>query len=176
MGRQPFSAEADQRTNRVIQVRQNRVAREEINQSKGSGAAGMNIIVTYLSVTIAFVALDSIWLKTMGERLYRPVLGEILRTEPNLTAAAVFYLMYPIGLIGFAVLPAHYDNSAVRAFVSGSMFGFFTYATYDLTNQATLRSWSTTLTVADISWGSFLAGLSAWLGYLVVQRVGSSPW
>jgi len=132
----------------------------------------MNLILTYVSVATAFVAIDMIWLRTMAEKLYRPVLGDILRTAPNLYAAVLFYLLYPLGLLGFAVLPAHHEGSALRALTSGMMFGFFTYATYDLTNQATLRNWSTSLTVADICWGSFLAGLSAWLGYLVVQRTG----
>jgi len=130
-------------------------------------------LVTYLAVAIIFVTTDFVWLKTMAGRLYQPVLGDLLRPEPNLLAAGAFYVLYPIGLLGFAVLPAHHDGSALRAFLSGMMFGFFTYATYDLTNQATLRNWSTTLTVADICWGSFLAGFSAWLGYLVVQRMGS---
>lgn len=133
----------------------------------------MNFLFTYLSVAITFVAIDMIWLRTMAERLYRPVLGEILRPEPNLAAAAFFYFLYPLGLIAFAVLPAQYEGSALRAFTSGMMFGCFTYATYDLTNQATLRNWSTTLTIADICWGSFLAGVSAWLGYYVAQRTGS---
>lgn len=133
----------------------------------------MNFLLSYLSVATTFVAIDMIWLRTMAERLYRPVLGEILRPEPNLTAAAFFYLVYPVGLIAFAVLPAHYEGSALRAFTSGMMFGFFTYATYDLTNQATLRNWSTTLTIADICWGSLLAGASASIGYLVAQRTGS---
>jgi uncharacterized membrane protein len=133
----------------------------------------MNLLIIYLSVAASFVALDMIWLKIMAERLYRPVLGEMLRAEPNLSAAALFYLVYPLGLLGFSVLPAHYENSALRAFISGMMFGCFTYATYDLTNQATLRNWSTMLSVADICWGSFLAGVSAWLGYLVAQRMGA---
>lgn len=133
----------------------------------------MNLLFTYLAVATTFVAIDMIWLKTMAERLYRPVLGEMLRLEPNLTAAAAFYLVYPLGLIVFAVLPAHYEGSALRAIISGMLFGCFTYATYDLTNQATLRNWSTMLTVVDICWGSFLAGVSAWLGYLVAQRMQS---
>jgi len=107
----------------------------------------------------------------MAERLYRPVLGDLLRPEPNLIAATLFYILYPIGLLGFAVLPAQEEGSA-----SGMMFGCFTYATYDLTNQATLRNWSTTLTVADICWGSLLAGFSAWFGYFVTERTGSSIW
>jgi uncharacterized membrane protein len=135
----------------------------------------MNLLFTYLSVAATFVAVDMIWLRTMAERLYRPVLGELLRPQPNLTAAAFFYLVYPVGLVGFAVLPAQAASSALRALISGMMFGWFTYATYDLTNQATLRNWSTALTIADICWGSFLAGLSAWVGYIVLQRLGAAP-
>ena len=136
----------------------------------------MDFFITYLSVAGTFITIDVIWLKTMAERLYRPVLGDLLRPEPNLFAAILFYLVYPIGLLGFAVLPAHEEGSALRAFASGMMFGCFSYATYDLTNQATLRNWSTTLTIADICWGSLLAGFSAWLGYFVAERAGSSAW
>jgi uncharacterized membrane protein len=78
-----------------------------------------------------------------------------------------------VGLVWFAVLPAHHEGSALRALISGMLFGCFTYATYDLTNQATLRNWSTTLTIADICWGSLLAALSATAGYLVAQRMAS---
>jgi uncharacterized membrane protein len=133
----------------------------------------MNLLLTYLSVATGFVVIDMLWLGNMVDRLYRPVLGEMLRSEPNLAAAAVFYLLYPLGLMIFVVLPVQHDGSALRAFVCGMLFGFFTYATYDLTNQATLRNWSTLLTVADICWGTVLAGMTAWLGYLVAHRLGT---
>ncbi|MGO4512668.1 DUF2177 family protein [Bradyrhizobium sp. MOS001] len=131
----------------------------------------MNLVFTYLSVAVTFVGLDMIWLKTMVERLYRPVLGDMLRSEPNLAAAALFYLAYPVGLMWFAVLPAQQDGGVLRAFTSGVLLGCFTYASYDLTNQATLRNWSTGLTVADVCWGSLLAGVSALSGFLVAQRM-----
>ncbi|HET7888794.1 MAG TPA: DUF2177 family protein [Bradyrhizobium sp.] len=133
----------------------------------------MNLLVTYLSIAIAFLAIDAVWLSTMAGRLYQPVLGDILRSEPNLSAAGVFYAIYPLGLLGFGVLPACQDGSALRALASGMLLGCFTYATYDLTNQATLRNWSTTLTAIDVCWGSFVAGLSTLVGYLVAQRLGS---
>jgi|SRR5579872_5715161 len=133
----------------------------------------MTFITTYFSIAGTFIAIDMVWLKTMAQRLYKPVLGDLLRPEPNLIAAAFFYILYPLGLLGFAVMPAHGEASALRAFAYGMMFGCFTYATYDLTNQATLRNWSTTLTVADICWGSLLAGFSAWIGYFVAQRAGT---
>jgi len=131
----------------------------------------MNFLVTYLSVAVTFVALDMIWLGTMVERLYRPVMGDMLRSEPNLAAAALFYLTYPLGLIWFAVLPAQQDGSALRAFAPGALLGCFSYATYDLTNQATLRNWSTGLTLADVCWGALLAGVSAWTGFLLAQKM-----
>jgi uncharacterized membrane protein len=133
----------------------------------------MNFLITYLSIAGTFVTIDMVWLKTMAERLYKPVLGDLVRPEPNLIAATLFYILYPAGLLGFAVMPAQMEASALRAFISGMMFGCFTYATYDLTNQATLRNWSTTLTVADICWGSLLAGFSAWVGYFVAHRAGT---
>ncbi len=133
----------------------------------------MKLVFTYLSVAVTFVGIDMIWLRVMSEKLYKPVLGEILLPQPNLLAAAFFYIIYPIGLLIFAVLPAQAQDSSLRAFASGLMFGCFTYATYDLTNQATLRNWSTTLTIADIAWGSSLAGVSAWLGYLTAQKTGT---
>ncbi|WP_343299352.1 DUF2177 family protein [Bradyrhizobium yuanmingense] len=129
----------------------------------------MNLLFTYLAVAVTFVAIDMIWLGIMVERLYRPVMGDMLRAEPNLPAAAVFYLLYPLGLIWFAVLPAQNDGSALRAFTSGVLLGCFTYATYDLTNQATLRNWSIGLTLADVCWGSLLAGVSSWIGFLMAQ-------
>jgi uncharacterized membrane protein len=133
----------------------------------------MKLVFTYLSVAVTFVGIDMIWLRVMSEKLYKPVLGEILLPQPNLLAAAFFCIIYPIGLLIFAVLPAQAQDSSLRAFASGLMFGCFTYATYDLTNQATLRNWSTTLTIADIAWGSSLAGVSAWLGYLTAQKTGT---
>jgi uncharacterized membrane protein len=131
----------------------------------------INFVGAYLAVALPFVMLDFIWLKLMGQRLYQATLGDVLRPDPNLWAAAVFYLVYPLGLIGFAVLPACQEGSILRALTLGAMFGCFTYATYDLTNQATLRNWSTTLTVVDICWGSVLAGCSAGIGYVAISRL-----
>jgi uncharacterized membrane protein len=131
----------------------------------------MNWLLTYLAVAVPFVAIDMVWLSTMATRIYRPALGDLLLTSPRLLPAVVFYVLYPVGLVVFAVLPAWHDQSALRALTSGLLFGFFTYATYDLTNHATLRNWSTTLTVADTCWGSLLAAVSAWFGYLAAERL-----
>ena len=133
----------------------------------------MRFIVSYLTVATSFLAIDMVWLGIMAERLYRPALGDILRPAPDPVPAAFFYLFYPLGLLAFAVMPAVQEHSVFRALASGMMFGFFTYATYDLTNQATLRNWSTTLTLAGILWGTLLAGVSAYFGCLVADRLGT---
>ncbi|WP_167768343.1 DUF2177 family protein [Bradyrhizobium sp. 2TAF36] len=98
-------------------------------------------------------------------------IGDIARSEPNLWPAIVFDLLYPLGLIAFAVLPAHAAASASRAVMLGLLFGFFTYATYDLANQAILRNWITTLSVVDIVWGGLLGGGSPYCGYSAARHL-----
>lgn len=133
----------------------------------------MRLFLSYLAVAVSFVAIDMVWLSLMAERLYRPVLGDILKPKPELAPAAVFYLVYTVGLFGFVVWPAQQNGSPLRVLLLGALFGFVTYATYDLTNQATLRNWSTALSIADICWGSVLAAISALIGYMVAQRLGA---
>lgn len=135
----------------------------------------MRIAAVYLAVAVPFLLIDLVWLKVMGERMYRPILGDILLPEPNLWPAVVFYLIYPLGLIGFAVMPAYQDGSPVRALVAGLMFGCFTYATYDLTNHATLRNWTTMLTLTDVLWGSVLAACCSYFGFLAADRLLATP-
>jgi uncharacterized membrane protein len=133
----------------------------------------MKVLLSYLAVAGSFVAIDLVWLSVMADRLYRPALGDMLKPRPELLPAAIFYLLYPIGLLVFVVLPAQGEASPLRALITGALFGCVTYATYDLTNQATLRNWSTTLTLADVCWGSCLAAVSAVIGYLVAHRLGA---
>jgi len=133
----------------------------------------MRIFFSYLATAVSFVAIDMVWLSLMAERLYRPVLGDILKPRPELGPAVVFYVIYTIGLFGFVVWPAQQDGSPLRVLMLGALFGCVTYATYDLTNQATLRNWSTALSIADIGWGSVLAAISAFVGYLVAHRLGA---
>lgn len=135
----------------------------------------MRLVAVYLVVAGPFLLIDLVWLKVMGERVYRPILGDILLPKPNLWPAALFYLVYPLGLIGFAVMPAYTVSSPIRALVMGLMFGCFTYATYDLTNHATLRNWTTLLTVTDVLWGSVLAAFCSYCGYLVAERLLEAP-
>lgn len=132
----------------------------------------MRILVAYIASLAAFVALDFVWLSVMVQRLYRPALGEMLAEQPKLPAAVVFYLVYGVGLAFLAVAPALKEGSASRAVLNGLVFGAVAYATYDLTNLATLRNWSMKVTIADIAWGACATGLAALAGYAAVRAIG----
>jgi uncharacterized membrane protein len=128
-------------------------------------------IVAYLATLIIFVAIDFIWLSSMADRLYRPVLGDMLASGFRLAPAIAFYLVYALGLTALAVRPGLIVGSPQTAVVYGAVLGFTAYATYDLTNQATLRNWSTMLTVADLLWGTVLSGVSAGCGQWIAERL-----
>ncbi len=127
-------------------------------------------VIAYFTTLVAFLAVDSIWLTHMGEILYRPVMGDMLLDGFRAAPALLFYVIYIAGLVRFAVWPALGAGSWRRAPLDGAMFGFVAYATYDLTNQATLKNWSTILTLADLGWGAFLSGLAATIGALATAR------
>jgi len=127
-------------------------------------------VYSYLAALAVFFLADMVWLGTMSSRLYKPTLGDILLTNVSLLPAVAFYLLYPVGLVVFAIQPALKSGSVGTAFGLGALFGLFTSATYDLTNQATLRNWTTTLTLADMAWGCFLGGISAAFAYWIVNR------
>ncbi len=132
----------------------------------------MTIIAAYVATLVAFVGVDMVWLGVMVDRVYRPVIGDILAPGVNLPAALAFYLLFPLGLTIFAVLPALKAQAMADATLYGALFGFFAYATYDLTNQATVRAWSTQLSLIDMGWGFALSGLAASLGYLAARKFG----
>jgi uncharacterized membrane protein len=127
--------------------------------------------VAYIATGMAFAAIDAVWLRTMFTRLYQPEIGEMLAPNLRLGPAVIFYLLFILGLVYFAVLPALRDQNWSTALINGALFGFFTYMTYDLTNFATLKIWSLKVTILDIIWGSFLGGISALLGWLVTSRL-----
>lgn len=131
----------------------------------------MTYALAYGAALVIFVAVDALWLGNVAPRLYRPILGDILLAKFSIAPAVVFYLLYPAGLVFFAVGPALKGGGLTTALLHGALFGLFTYATYDLTNQATLRNWSPLLTVVDIAWGTFLGAVSAAGAWWVTQRV-----
>jgi len=127
--------------------------------------------VSYLVTLATFVALDMAWLGTMASRFYKPMLGDIAIAGVNLPPAIMFYAIYPIGLLIFAIEPALRASSWVNASIYGALFGFFTYATYDLSNQATLRNWTLSLTAVDVVWGTVLGALTSAVTFWVISRL-----
>ncbi|MFM1816207.1 MAG: hypothetical protein RLZ98_2902 [Pseudomonadota bacterium] len=125
----------------------------------------MSVIVAYVSILIVFGIIDAIWLFSMAGLLYRPVLGDILLDNIRIAPAVIFYLLYPVGIVVFAVMPALRDGSMATAIGLGLLFGGLAYATYDLTNYATLKNWTLQLTVIDIAYGAITAALCAIAGY-----------
>lgn len=121
----------------------------------------------YLMTIPAFFLIDMIWLGTVATKFYQSQIGFLLGPV-NWAAAIIFYLLYIVGIIIFAVNPALEAGSLGKAVVLGALFGFFAYATYDLTNLSTIKDWPVLVTVVDLIWGTVLtssvAGVSYYLG------------
>jgi len=127
---------------------------------------------TYFTTLAVFLLADMLWLGAMSGRFYRPILGDIALTSVSLAPAMAFYILYPLGLVIFAILPALKSGNIIMTLFYGALFGFFTYATYDLTNQATLRNWTLQLTLIDVAWGTVLAAAAATAGYSIAGKFG----
>lgn len=121
----------------------------------------------YLLTVPLFFAIDLLWLGSIARTLYQKNLSHLLSPVVNWPAALVFYAIYIVGIILFAVRPALAEASPARAAIWGALFGFFTYATYDLTNLATLREWPLKIVIVDIAWGTFLCAVVAFGSFLI---------
>lgn len=119
----------------------------------------------YLVTTAVFFAFDFVWLSTATSRIYKPLLGDLLAENPRLGVAAGFYLLYVVGIVVFAVIPGAQEGSAMVALWRGALFGFLAYATYDLTNLATIEGWPWKIAAIDMVWGTVLNAATAFVGY-----------
>lgn len=131
-------------------------------------------IMTYGAAALAFLGCDAVWLGLMGSRLYRPRLGPLMREDFALAPAIAFYAIYVLGILVFAIAPARADGAWTTALTRGGLLGLVAYATYDLTNQATLRGWPWAITVADLCWGTFVTGFAAMVGFVALRALGAS--
>jgi uncharacterized membrane protein len=131
--------------------------------------------IAYVSTAIVFLGIDAVWLTLAAQRLYRPLIGDMLLERFNPLPALLFYVVYITGIVVFAVSPAFNTGRWTTATLHGALLGFFAYATYDLTNQATLRNWPAAVTVADLCWGTALTAFAATAGYLVARAIAHSP-
>jgi uncharacterized membrane protein len=133
----------------------------------------MQLIAGYVVVLFVFVLVDGVWLSVMGKLLYRPILGDILLTNLRIAPAIVFYAVFPVGIVTFAVVPALKSGSIGNAAGFGLLFGALAYGTYDLTNYATLRNWNLQLTALDIGYGALATAAAATVATLALRFVSS---
>ena len=128
----------------------------------------MTFVKHYLITLVIFTLIDLVWLLFISRKLYQEKIGHLMAPKANMAAAAIFYLLFIAGIVFFVVNPAAEKQSVLYALGAGAFFGLVTYATYDLTNLATLRDWPVSITIIDLAWGSFVTGttsaIATWIG------------
>ncbi|TVP77945.1 DUF2177 family protein [Thioalkalivibrio sp.] len=127
----------------------------------------------YVLTLGVFLAVDLLWLGVVARGFYQTQLRPFLSPRVNWPAAFIFYLLYVVGILIFAVLPGLAANSLAVAAGWGALFGFFTYATYELTNLATLKDWPLKVVLVDTAWGAALCTTVASAGFLIGAWLGS---
>ena len=131
----------------------------------------MHYLLKFFITFIVFMGIDLIWLGFIARKLYVSYLGPFLRTPPNWPAAFIFYILFIIGLIIYAIEPAIVAKDVKKALLSGALFGFFTYMTYDLTNLATLKNWPIAIVPIDIVWGVILSASVSSISCFIYLKV-----
>ncbi|MFN8435663.1 MAG: DUF2177 family protein [Anaerolineales bacterium] len=128
----------------------------------------------YLITFLAFLGIDSLWLGLVAPSFYKSQIGYIMAENPNFLAAGLFYLLFIFGMVVFIVEPGVREQTLMQAVARGALFGLVTYATYDLTNLATLEGWPILVTVVDLIWGTVLSAavtlVSVWAGKRFIKE------
>lgn len=128
-------------------------------------------VIVYFLMTGVFFGIDMIWLGLVAKNVYSQQIGHLMATKVQWPAAIIFYLLYIVGILYFAVLPGLEKGSLARAVINGAAFGFLAYATYDLTNLATLKGWPLKLTLIDLAWGTVITAVVAAAGWQIAQWI-----
>lgn len=129
----------------------------------------MKYVYLFLLTFAVFLAIDAIWLGIIAKNMYSDKIGHLMADNPNLVAAGVFYLLFVAVLLVLVVIPGYEAQSLTKTIVLGALFGMITYATYDLTNLATLKDWPLSVTIIDIIWGASLATVTSIAGYYIAN-------
>lgn len=125
-------------------------------------------IIRLVTAGVIFAVIDAIWLTLVANKFYKNQIGHLLLTKPNLVAAVLFYVIFLIGLVVFVLNVALFSHDWTWALGLGALFGFVTYATYDLTNLSTLKGFPVKLVIVDLLWGTFVTSLVATATYWTV--------
>jgi uncharacterized membrane protein len=129
------------------------------------------LIKLFLVALPVFVVIDMIWLVLVAKNFYQEHIGFLMRPDINWIAAIIFYLLFILGLITFVISPALDKHSWTHALLFGAFFGLITYATYDLTNLATIKDWPLIVTIVDLIWGTVLASSISLITYFIANKV-----
>lgn len=132
----------------------------------------MKLVLHFGVSFMVFIAVDLVWLGFIAKNLYANALGHLMSSKVNWTAALIFYVLFVIGLLYFVIEPALKDQNITRLIISAALFGFMTYATYDLTNLATLKNWPLYITLIDLAWGTTLSTVVSLISYTILRRIG----
>ncbi len=127
-------------------------------------------IAAYAATLVVMVAIDLLWLGVIAKPLYQKGIGHLMAEQPNLVAAVIFYGLFALGLMVFAIAPQGAARAWRNTAAAAAMFGFFCYATYDLTNLATLRNWPLGMSLLDIAWGSLVSAAAALAGRAALMQ------
>jgi uncharacterized membrane protein len=130
----------------------------------------MDFLFQVLITLVVFTLVDLVWLVKVAPKLYRSQIGHLMSDKVNYLGAILFYMIFIIGLVYFVIHPL--ESNALQAWINGSIFGLVTYATYDLTNLATLKAWPIKITLIDLAWGSFVTGITSLLVVLLLGLGG----
>lgn len=125
----------------------------------------------YLVTVPVFLGIDFVWLTTMSKLFYQKKLGFLMAKNPNYLAAFIFYLLFAAGIVFFVISPALDKKSWIYALTAGAFFGLVCYATYDLTNLATVRDWPLSVTIVDLIWGAFVSAATSVAVYFISSKI-----
>ena len=129
------------------------------------------IWLAYFTVTfVVFMGIDLVWLGFVAKNIYSKYLGYLMAPNVNWLAALVFYVIFIIGILYFVIAPSLVDRDFTQLVIRAMLFGFITYATYDLTNLATVRDWPITITIIDLIWGTSLSTSVSVISYLIITN------
>lgn len=129
----------------------------------------MKLVISYFVTTVVFFIIDIAWIGGFAKKFYWGNMGSLLKDDINWVAALIFYLLYIVGIFVFAIVPAVKAESLEHAIIYGALFGFFCYATYDLTNLATMKGFPMKVAIVDMIWGAVLTGSVATAGYFITR-------
>ena len=129
----------------------------------------MKLAAAFGVSAVTMLALDALWIGVLAKAMYQDGIGHLMAPRANVAAAVAFYLVYLSGVMFFAVVPSEAGGS-LKAAALGAAFGFVAYATYDLTNMATLKDWPLGVTLADLCWGTFITATTAAAGKWALDR------